>query len=189
MEKYILPGILLLVLIFVVYAYNRLVGLRNMARTAWANIDTLLQKRFDLVPNLVATVKGYMEHEREVLEEVTRARTAWMEAQTVRENAGADRAAADALRNLFALAENYPALKANENFLLLQEELTGLENKIAYARQRYNRTVMILNTIIERFPTNFIARLFRFSPYDYFALEDERIREAPGVELQGGERR
>lgn len=189
MEKYILPGILLLVLIFVVYAYNRLVGLRNMARTAWANIDTLLQKRFDLVPNLVATVKGYMEHEREVLEEVTRARTAWMEAQTVRENAGADRAAADALRNLFALAENYPALKANENFLLLQEELTGLENKIAYARQRYNRTVMILNTIIERFPTNFIARLFRFNPYDYFALEDERIREAPGVELQGGERR
>ncbi len=186
MEKYILPGALLLLLFLFIYAYNRLVGLRNMADTAWANIDTLLQKRFDLVPNLVAAVKGYMEHERGVLEDVTRARTAWLQAHTVRENAGADRAAADALRNLFALAESYPELKANRNFLLLQEELSGLENKIAYARQRYNRTVMILNTVIERFPTNFIARLFRFNLFDYFALEDDRIREAPEVELEGG---
>lgn len=188
MGKYILPGILLLILFFVIYAYNRLVALRNMARTAWANIDTLLQKRFDLVPNLVAVVKGYMEHEREVLEGITRARTAWMQAHTVRENAGADRAAAEALKQLFAVAENYPDLKANQNFLMLQEDLAGLENKIAYGRQRYNRTVMILNTIIERFPTNLIARLFKFSPHDYFALEDERMREAPEVELQGGER-
>ena len=188
MESYILPGILILAAVFFVYTYNRLVGLRNMADTARANIDTLLQKRFDLVPNLVNTVKGYMAHEREVLENLTRARTAWLKASTLRDNAAADRAGAGALKTLFAVAENYPELKANRNFLLLQEELSGLENKIAYGRQRYNRTVMVLNTVIERFPTNFLARLFRFKPYEYFALEDEAARTAPRVEMQGGER-
>ena len=119
--SYILPGILILILAFTVYTYNRLVGLRNMADTAYANIDTLLQKRFDLVPNLVSTVKGYMKHERELLEEITRARTEWMRASTIQENAGADNIAARALKSLFAVAENYPDLKANQNFMMLQE--------------------------------------------------------------------
>ncbi|MEW5784158.1 MAG: LemA family protein [Bacillota bacterium] len=189
MEKFILPGILIFIAAFIVYTYNRLVGLRNMADTAWANIDTLLQKRFDLVPNLVNTVKGYMEHEREVMENITRARTAWLNAQTIQESAGADQAAAGALKTLFAVAENYPQLKANENFLLLQEELTGLENKLAYSRQRYNRTVMVFNMVIQRVPTNLIARLFRFVHYQYFAVESDQARQVPGIDLQGGERR
>ena len=183
MESYILPGILILAAAFFVYTYNRLVGLRNMADTARANIDTLLQKRFDLVPNLVNTVKGYMAHEREVLENLTRARTAWLKASTLRDNAAADQAGAGALKTLFAVAENYPELKANQNFLLLQEELSGLENKIAYGRQRYNRTVMAFNTAIMRFPTNLLANLFKFTRRDYFALETEQAREAIKVEV------
>src|SRR5690554_5798565 len=117
MDNYVIPGILIFILAYFLYTYNRLVGLRNMARTARANIDTLLQKRFDLVPNLVNTVAGYMKHEKTVLETVTRARTAWMNASTIRDSAGADRMAAGALKTLFAVSENYPELKANENFL------------------------------------------------------------------------
>ena len=189
MTDYIIPGILIFIGAFIVYTYNRIVGLKNMAITARSNIDTLLQKRFDLVPNLVNTVKGYMEHEREVLEKITLARTAWMNAQTLQENAGADQAATGALKTLFAIAENYPKLKANENFLLLQEELSGLENKLAYARQRYNRTVMVMNMVIQRVPTNLIARLFKFKPFEYFAVETEEARQVPGIKWQGGEGR
>lgn len=188
MESYIIPGIIILVIVFFIYAYNRLVALRNMARTAWSNIDTLLQKRFNLVPNLVNTVKGYMKHEREVLEEVTKARTAWLQAGTLKDNAGADMAASGALKKLFAVSENYPDLKANQNFLLLQEELSGLENKLAYARQRYNRTVMVLNSTIERFPTNLVARIFKFRPFEYFAIDDPRAKHTPEINLSGGKK-
>ncbi|HED24875.1 MAG TPA: LemA family protein [Firmicutes bacterium] len=187
--SYILPGILILAAAFIVYTYNRLVGLRNMADTAYANIDTLLQKRFDLVPNLVSTVKGYMKHERELLETITRARTEWLKASTIHENAGADETATRALKTLFAVSENYPELKANENFMMLQEELAGIENKIAYARQRYNRTIMVLNTVIERFPTNLIARLFKFETREFFAVESERARAVPNVQIQEGDRK
>ncbi len=188
-STYILPAILGLILIYLIYSYNRLVGMRNMADKAYSNIDTLLQKRFDLVPNLVNTVKGYMEHEREVLEEITRARTEWLNATNIKENAGADQIAQRALKSLFAVAENYPDLKANQNFMMLQEELAGIENKIAYARQRYNRTVMALNTAVQRFPTNLIARLFNFETRDYFAVESEQARRVPEVNMQGGESR
>lgn len=188
-EKYILAGVPILLLIYLVYSYNRLVGLRNMANTAWANIDTLLQKRFDLVPNLVNTVKGYMKHEREVLESLTRARTSWQNASTVKDNAGADREAGRALKTLFAVSENYPELKANQNFLLLQEELSGLENKLAYARQRYNRTVMVLNTVIQRIPTNLVARLFKFQSADFYTVESENVRSAPTIHIHGGDRK
>ncbi|MGM0688955.1 MAG: LemA family protein [Bacillota bacterium] len=184
---YILPAILILIVAFSVYTYNRLVGLRNMADTAYSNIDTLLQKRFDLVPNLVETVKGYMKHEQQVLEEITKARTDWLKASTVQENAGADQTAARALKTLFAVSENYPDLKANQNFLMLQEELAGIENKIAYARQRYNRTVMVLNMVIQRFPSNYIARLFNFKTREFFAVESEQVRRVPNVEMQGGD--
>ncbi|HOB86942.1 MAG TPA: LemA family protein [Bacillota bacterium] len=183
MEAYILPGIIIILVLLVIGTYNSLVGKRNMVEASWSNIDTLLQKRFDLVPNLVNTVKGYMQHERELLEKITEARSAWMKASTVKENAGADNMFSGALKTLFAVSENYPELKANQNFLLLQEELTGLESKIAYARQRYNRTVMAYNTAIQRFPTNILARWFKFLPRDYYAVEEEEARRAPEVKF------
>lgn len=186
-SSYILPGILIFIGAFFVYTYNRLVGLRNTADKAYANIDTLLQKRFDLVPNLVNTVRGYMKHERELLESITKARTDWIKASTIQENAGADNIASQALKSLFAVAENYPDLKANQNFMMLQEELVGIENKIAYARQRYNRTVMVLNMVIEKFPTNLIAGLFKFKAREFFEVESDRVRGVPQVEMQGGE--
>jgi LemA protein len=186
---YVIVAVITLVLCFIAYTYNRLVGLRNMADTAYANIDTLLQKRFDLVPNLVNVVKGYMTHERELLEAITKARTDWMKATSIQENAGADNIATNALKSLFAVAENYPELKANQNFLMLQEELVGIENKIAYARQRYNRTVMVLNMVIQRFPSNLVANLLKFKPREFFAVESDKARYAPHVEIGGGEAR
>jgi LemA protein len=157
--------------------------MRNTVDTSYSNIDTLLQKRFDLVPNLVSTVKGYMNHERELLEEVTRARSNWMNASTVQENAGADDMASKALKSIFAVAENYPDLKANENFLMLQEELVGIENKIAYARQRYNRTVLDLNNSVQQFPTNVIAQAFQFQTREFFEVESDKVREVPQVDF------
>ena len=157
--------------------------MRNMVGKSYSNIDTLLQKRFDLVPNLVSTVKGYMKHERELLESVTRARSDWMNASTIQENAGADNIATEALKSIFAVAENYPDLKANKNFLLLQEELVGIENKIAYARQRYNRTVLDLNNAIQQFPTNMMAQFFKFQTREFFEVESDQIREVPQVKM------
>lgn len=184
---YIILGILILIAVYIVYSYNRLIAMRNMVDTAYSNIDTLLQKRFDLVPNLVSTVKGYMKHERELLEAVTRARSDWMNASTIQENAGADDVATKALKSLFVVAENYPDLKANKNFLLLQEELVGIENKIAYARQRYNRTVLDLNNAIQQFPTNVMAQFLGFQAREFFAVESEKIREVPQVNIYDGE--
>ena len=185
--NYVFPGIILALIVYVIYSYNRLVSLRNMADTAYSNIDTLLQKRFDLVPNLVNTVKGYMEHEKEVLETITKARSEWLNATSMQENAGADEKAEKALKTLFAVSESYPDLKANQNFMMLQEELSGIERKIAYARQRYNRTVMALNTKIQRFPTNLIARVFKFETREYYAIASEAARTAPEINMQGGE--
>lgn len=185
--SYIILGIIILIIVYLIYSYNRLIKTRNMVDTAYSNIDTLLQKRFDLVPNLVSTVKGYMKHERELLETVTRARSDWMNASTIQENAGADNIATEALKSIFAVAENYPDLKANQNFLLLQEELVGIENKIAYARQRYNRTVLDLNNAIQQFPTNLIARFFQFQSREFFEVESEKVREVPQVKYGGEE--
>ena len=178
---------MILLIFYTIYSYNRLIAMRNMVNTAYSNIDTLLQKRFDLVPNLVSTVKGYMKHERELLEAVSQARSDWMNASTIQENAGADNVAAKALKSIFAVAENYPDLKANENFLLLQEELVAIENKIAYARQRYNRTVLDLNNAIQQFPTNIMAQFFKFQTREFFEVESEKVREAPQVKIHGGE--
>ncbi len=185
--SYIILGILILIVIYIVYSYNRLIAMRNMVDTAYSNIDTLLQKRFDLVPNLVSTVKGYMTHERELLEEVSRARSDWMNASNIQENASADNVASQALKSIFAVAENYPDLKANKNFLLLQEELVGIENKIAYARQRYNRTVLDLNNTVQQFPTNITAQFFKFETREFFEVESDRIREAPQIKIFDGE--
>ncbi len=183
MALYIALAIVVALAAFIVGGYNRLVSRRNMVDNSWYNIDTLLQKRHDLVPNLVNTVKGYVTHEREVLENITKARSAWMNASSVKENAEAENMLGQALKSLFAVAENYPELKANENFKLLQEELSGIESKIAYARQRYNRTVMAYNTSIQKFPTNILAGIFNFMPRDYFEIEEEAVRSAVTVEF------
>ncbi len=161
----------LLVIVFIAI-YNRLVILRNRVQAAWAQIDVQLKRRTDLVPNLVETVKGYVQHERGTLEAVTAARTAVLNAGTVAEQAKANNALTEALKSVFAVAEAYPDLKANQNFLMLQEELAGIENKIAYARQYYNDSVMAFNQAQQVFPANLIAGMFGFQPHEYFEIPE-----------------
>ena len=158
-----------------IYVYNKLVRLRNQVKNSWAQIDVQLKRRYDLIPNLIETVKGYMKHEREVLENITKARSMLMNAKTIPEKSKANNMLTNTLKSLFAVAENYPNLKANENFLQLQEEITGTENKIAYARQHYNDMVMIFNTTIQKFPENVFAGILGFRQHDSFeANEEER---------------
>ncbi len=172
------------VVLFAILSYNHLVQLRNQVKNAWHQIDVQLKRRADLVPNLVETVKGYMKHERTVLENVTKARAALVNAGSVREKAQASNMLTAALKTLFAVAENYPDLKASQNFLMLQEELAGIENKIAYARQFYNDTVMKYNIALQSFPSNIIAKLFGFKPeFEYFEIE-EAERAAPRVSFE-----
>jgi len=179
----ILIGVLVLLIIgFVVFLYNKLVRYRNRVENAWHQIDVQLNRRADLIPNLVETVKGYASHERETLEGVTKARTALMNASTVGENAQAEGMLNQALKNLFAVAEAYPDLKANQNFLALQEELTGTENKIAYARQFYNDSVMSYDIARQKFPANVIAGMFKFTEKrEYFEPETPDFKEVPKV--------
>lgn len=163
----ILGAVGLLLLIFIAI-YNRLVVLRNRVDNAWAQIDVQLKRRADLVPNLVETVKGYVAHERGTLEAVTQARAAVVKGGSVAEQARANNMLTEALRSVFAVAEAYPELKANQNFLLLQEELSGIENKIAYARQFYNDSVLTFNQTTQLFPSNIVAGMFGFRPREYF---------------------
>src|SRR5919198_3321298 len=160
---WVVVGVVGLLLLSVVFIYNRLVRLRVRAENAWSQIDVQLRRRYDLIPNLIESVKGYAAHEREVFEEVTRARTQAEAASGVRDQANAENQVTRTLRQLLAVAENYPQLKASQNFLALQEELTGTESKIAYARQFYNDQVMLLNTRIQSFPSRIVASLGRFS--------------------------
>jgi LemA protein len=169
----IIIGLLLLIAIGI---YNSLVVLRNRCDNAWAQVDVQLRRRYDLIPNLVETVKGYAKHEREVFEKVTEARAKAINAQTVKEQGEAENMLTGALKSLFAVVENYPELKANQNFLLLQEELAGTESKIAYARQFYNDTVMKYNMKQQVFPSNIIASLFGFKPKEYFEIEEPAAR-------------
>jgi len=152
--------------------YNKLVRLRNRIENAWAQIDVQLRRRYDLIPNLVETVKGYATHERELFEEVTQARASGEQAGTVQDQASAENQITAGLRRLIAVAENYPDLKANQNFLALQEELTGTESKIAFARQFYNDQVAILNTLIESFPSNIVARVFAYKQREFFEIDE-----------------
>jgi LemA protein len=169
---WIVLGLLVLVGLAFVLFFNRLVTYRNRAANGWSQIDVQLRRRYDLIPNLVETVKGYAEHEREVFEQVTQARTRAMGAQGVDDQAQAENAVTSGLRQLIAVAENYPDLKANQNFLALQEELTGTESKIAYARQFYNDQVMKLNTAIQSFPSSLVAGAFHFEPRTFFTIDD-----------------
>jgi len=164
--------------------YNALVRLRNRVKNAWAQIDVQLKRRYDLIPNLMETVKGYMKHERETLEAVTKARQIAIAASGgVADQARAENMLTQTLRSLFAVVENYPDLKANQNFLALQEELTSTENKIGFARQFYNDEVLRLNNKVEMFPSNMVAGMFTFKQAESFELEDEAQRGAPKVEF------
>ena len=176
---YILLGVAAVLVVWVIFAYNNFVRMVNRAKEAWADIDVQLKRRYDLIPNLIETVKGYVTHERQTLEAVTAARTAAMDAGSLQEKGRAENMLTDALKSLFAVAEAYPDLKANQNFLELQRELSDTENKIQAARRFYNTNVRDLNIAIESFPGNIIAGVFNFDAREFFELGagEEAARE------------
>jgi len=179
----ILLGIIILLALWIAVVYNGFVKLINRAKEAWADIDVQLKRRYDLIPNLIETVKGYASHEKEVFEKVTEARTRAMGIQTVKEKGEAENFLSATLKSLFAVAENYPQLRASENFQQFQEELTDTENKIQAARRFYNGNVRDLNIKIESFPDNLIASLFGFKKMDFFELAEKEEKEAPRVQF------
>ena len=178
-----LGAIIVIVALWFVVTYNGLVRLRNAVKNAWSQIDVQLKRRYDLIPNLVETVKGYAGHEKTTLERVVQARQAGIAATTVKDQAAAENMITGALRQLFALSEAYPNLKANENFLALQEELSSTENKISFSRQYYNDTVQTFNTRQEMFPANLVASMLGFQPAEFFEIELAAEREAPKVKF------
>jgi len=173
--------ILVLLVLFVIGIYNALVRLRNQVDNAWSQIDVQLKRRHDLIPNLVETCKGYMEHERGTFEAITEARSKAMGAKTVAESSKAEGALGEALSKFMLVVENYPDLKANQNFLAVQEELSSTENKISFARQSYNDQVLGYNNKIQMFPSNIVANIFSFNKRDFFEIEVEAEREVPKV--------
>ncbi len=174
---WILFGIIAAIILWLIAVYNGLIRLRNQTDEAWADIDVQLKRRYDLIPNLVETVKGYATHERELFEKVTQARAAAMGAQSVQDKGQAENMLAGTLKSLFAVAENYPQLKANENFAKLQDELSDTENKIQAARRFYNGNVRDFNTKIQVFPNNMIASSLGFKKYEFFEIAEEGQRE------------
>jgi LemA protein len=179
MLSYIILGVVVLVLLAGISIYNKLVRLRNTVKTSWSDIDVQCKKRYDLVPNLVETVKGYASHERTVFEKVTQARSMAMQATTPGEMAKAENMIRETLKSLFAVAEAYPELKANANFLQLQSQLQELENNIEYARRYYNSVVRDFNIMIESFPSNIIASFFTFKQAELFQLEAPEAERKP----------
>ncbi len=173
--SWIVPLVLVVVLGWVIAVYNRFVRLVQRSKEAWADIDVQLKRRYDLIPNLVEAVKGYVKHEAGTLEKVTTARTAAMDAGGVEAKGKAENILTGALKSLFAVAESYPDLKANTNFLELQRELSDTENKIQASRRFYNTNVRDLNTAIESFPGNILADFFRFEPREFFALDESNV--------------
>jgi len=174
-------GLVVVLALLAIGIYNALVRLRNQVDNAWAQIDVQLKRRHDLIPNLVETAKGYMKHERETFEAITQARSQAMGAKSVAETAKAEGHLADALSKFMLVVENYPDLKANQNFLALQEELTSTENKIAFSRQNYNDQVLFYNNKIQMFPSNIVAGIFSFTKRDFFEVESEAERQVPKV--------
>ncbi len=179
----VLLGLAVLLILWAIGVYNKLVKLKNLAEEAWSGIDVQLKRRADLIPNLVKTVKGYMDHERELLSKITELRAKTMGASNFDERVKAEAALSKALMNFFAVAENYPDLKANQNFLDLQQKLTEIEDQIQMARRYYNGTVRNLNIAIETFPNSIIASKFGFKKREFFEIEDEKDRELPQVEF------
>lgn len=181
---FIILGVIALLFLWAILSYNQFIRLINRAKEAWADIDVQLKRRYDLIPNLINTVKGYAAHERELLENVTKARADAISAEQSGDpgkTAQAENILTGALRSVFAVAENYPDLKANQNFLELQRELSDTENKIQASRRFYNTNVRDLNTSIESFPGNVIAGLFHFEKMEFFELEEEAARQPVGV--------
>src|SRR3989344_2716502 len=175
--------LLIIVAVFVLYfilAYNRLVSYKHRINNAWSQIDVQLKRRYDLIPNLINTVKGYVKHEKEVLTDLTKARSQLMSG-SMKEKSKASDQLTSALKSLFAVAENYPQLKANENFKLLQEELSGTESKIAYSRQFYNDSVMSFNIKVQKFPANIIANAFSFNEREFFKTE---VKEKENIKVE-----
>jgi len=173
--------IIILLVVFAISIYNSLVGLRNQVKNAWSQIDVQLKRRHDLIPNLIETVKGYMNHERATLENITNARSKAVSAQGVSEKAKAEAQLTEAIGKFNLVVENYPDLKANQNFLTLQEELTSTENKISFSRQNYNDQVLFYNNKIQMFPSNILANMFNFKQEDFFEVEDKAERAVPKV--------
>ena len=169
------------IVLWTILAYNRLITLKNRAKEAWSDIDVQLKRRYNLIPNLVETVKGYAAHERGVFEKVTEARTRAMGAQSIKEHSEAENMLSSTLKSLFAVAENYPDLKASTNFLELQRELRDTEDKVQAARRFYNTNARDLNIKIESFPVNIVANIFRFAKMDFFEVEEPSVREVPKV--------
>ena len=177
----IVLGIVVLVGLYLFRAYNGLIRLNEQIKEAWSEIDVQLKRRSDLIPNLIETVQGYAKHEKEVFENVTKARSALMSAKGIEDKASANNMVTQALGKLFAVAEAYPELKANENFLQLQKELGDTEDKVAYSRQYYNTTVMEYNVKIKVIPTVFFANMLGFKEEEFFKVDNEAERQAPKV--------
>ena len=178
----VIVGILALLVFYVIGIYNKLVNARNKVENQFSQVDIQLKRRADLIPNLVETVKGYAKHEEGTLKGVIEARNKAVNAGTINEKVEANNELTGALNKLFALAEAYPDLKANENFMELQKDLKETEDKITYARQFYNDSAMSFNNLVQMFPSNFVANMFNFKPYDYFKIAEEE-KETPKVEF------
>lgn len=175
--------VIAVIAIYGVSIYNSLVRLRNQVKNAWSQIDVQLKRRHNLIPNLIETVKGYMTHERDTLENITKARSAAVDASSIGDKSKAESQLSGALGKFNLVVENYPDLKANQNFLSLQEELTSTENKISFARQSYNDQVLFYNNKIEMFPSNILAGMYNFSKEEFFEIEVEEEREVPKVKF------
>ena len=176
---YIILGIIVALALYLIYKYNSFIVIRTRTEEAWADIDVQLKRRYDLIPNLVNTVKGYATHESEAFEKVSEARSKAMQASSPKEKGEAENALSGTLKSLFAVSESYPELKANTNFLQLQNELSDTENKVQAARRFYNGNVRELNTKINTFPGNLIAKMFRFIKKDFFQLADDSVEKEP----------
>ena len=177
--------IIVAIIIFIIGIYNGLITAKLKVENAWSQIDVQLQRRFDLIPNVVETVKGYMDHEKETLEKIAELRTSWANTNTVKDKANLDTELSSALKTIMAVSENYPELKANENFMQLSEELRNTENKISFSRQFYNDSVTMYNTKLQIFPSNIIAGMFgaTFKAFDLFTVEDEEARKNVKVDF------
>ena len=178
---FIVLAVAIVAVLAVVGIYNSLIGLRNQVKNSWSQIEVQLKRRHDLIPNLIESVKGYMQHERQTLENLTKARSQAMSAEGVGEKAKAESVLSGALGRLLVTVENYPDLKANQNFLALQEELSSTENRIAFARQNYNDQALSYNNKIQMFPSNIIAGAFQFKTEEFFELEEKGEKEVPKV--------
>jgi len=183
LTAWIVLGVGGVIVLWAIVTYNAMITLRNRIANAWSQIDVQLRRRYDLIPNLVETVKGYAAHERQTFEEVTKARQAGIDASTVQDQAAAENMITQALRRLFAVAEAYPQLRATENFQMLQEELSGTESKIAYARQFYNDTVLSYHNMIQSFPARIIAGMGGFKMRDYFEIEEPEAKQPVKVQF------